>query len=162
MVLILEGDMRDLMDQIDDQSIDCVITDPPYGETHFGWDRWVENWPELVAPKLKPSGSMWTFGSIRMFMSHAREFASWKYAQDVVWGKNEGPGFRNDCFRRIHEHVVQHYRGPWADVYKDVQYTMDGKRKAWSVALRPAAWSCLLYTSPSPRDRTRSRMPSSA
>ena len=23
-------------------------------------------------------------------------------------------------------------------------------------------WSCLLYTSPSPRDRTRSRMPSSA
>ena len=27
---------------------------------------------------------------------------------------------------------------------------------AWSV------WTCLLYTSPSPRDRTRSRMPSSA
>ena len=25
-----------------------------------------------------------------------------------------------------------------------------------------AAWTCLLYTSPSPRDRTRSRMPSSA
>ena len=25
-----------------------------------------------------------------------------------------------------------------------------------------ALWSCLLYTSPSPRDRTRSRMPSSA
>ena len=25
-----------------------------------------------------------------------------------------------------------------------------------------AAWACLLYTSPSPRDRTRSRMPSSA
>ena len=24
------------------------------------------------------------------------------------------------------------------------------------------AWGCLLYTSPSPRDRTRSRMPSSA
>ena len=24
------------------------------------------------------------------------------------------------------------------------------------------AWLCLLYTSPSPRDRTRSRMPSSA
>ena len=23
-------------------------------------------------------------------------------------------------------------------------------------------WTCLLYTSPSPRDRTRSRMPSSA
>ena len=26
----------------------------------------------------------------------------------------------------------------------------------------PRAYTCLLYTSPSPRDRTRSRMPSSA
>ena len=26
----------------------------------------------------------------------------------------------------------------------------------------PHDWDCLLYTSPSPRDRTRSRMPSSA
>ena len=26
----------------------------------------------------------------------------------------------------------------------------------------PTKWGCLLYTSPSPRDRTRSRMPSSA
>ena len=30
------------------------------------------------------------------------------------------------------------------------------------ISLRQAFWSCLLYTSPSPRDRTRSRMPSSA
>ena len=29
-------------------------------------------------------------------------------------------------------------------------------------ALMPDAMACLLYTSPSPRDRTRSRMPSSA
>ena len=29
-------------------------------------------------------------------------------------------------------------------------------------ALMVFAWACLLYTSPSPRDRTRSRMPSSA
>ena len=31
-------------------------------------------------------------------------------------------------------------------------------RETWSPTVRP----CLLYTSPSPRDRTRSRMPSSA
>ena len=29
-------------------------------------------------------------------------------------------------------------------------------------AMEPVAMVCLLYTSPSPRDRTRSRMPSSA
>ena len=31
-----------------------------------------------------------------------------------------------------------------------------------TLALRGESGSCLLYTSPSPRDRTRSRMPSSA
>ena len=31
-----------------------------------------------------------------------------------------------------------------------------------AVLLRPLPMDCLLYTSPSPRDRTRSRMPSSA
>jgi hypothetical protein len=35
------------------------------------------------------------------------------------------------------------------------QYSMSGGDESWTN-------SCLLYTSPSPRDRTRSRMPSSA
>ena len=34
--------------------------------------------------------------------------------------------------------------------------------KRWLRVYRPEVISCLLYTSPSPRDRTRSRMPSSA
>ena len=38
------------------------------------------------------------------------------------------------------------------------------KRVYWKTATRELLWflTCLLYTSPSPRDRTRSRMPSSA
>ena len=35
-------------------------------------------------------------------------------------------------------------------------------RIGWDVRGRRHAYTCLLYTSPSPRDRTRSRMPSSA
>ena len=31
-----------------------------------------------------------------------------------------------------------------------------------AISAPASAWRCLLYTSPSPRDRTRSRMPSSA
>ena len=34
--------------------------------------------------------------------------------------------------------------------------------KGWIFKEDPLGWFCLLYTSPSPRDRTRSRMPSSA
>src|SRR5665811_1516663 len=32
----------------------------------------------------------------------------------------------------------------------------------WEARFEPRSYGCLLYTSPSPRDRTRSRMPSSA
>ena len=32
----------------------------------------------------------------------------------------------------------------------------------WKIEEKPSFNTCLLYTSPSPRDRTRSRMPSSA
>ena len=41
----------------------------------------------------------------------------------------------------------------------------EGVREAVRKVTRPMIWliiTCLLYTSPSPRDRTRSRMPSSA
>ena len=42
------------------------------------------------------------------------------------------------------------------------------EKRAWDLSIKvdktgsAEVWSCLLYTSPSPRDRTRSRMPSSA
>ena len=47
--------------------------------------------------------------------------------------------------------------------------TVDYNDKTWDTVQLPHDWNiqqefdiCLLYTSPSPRDRTRSRMPSSA
>ena len=40
-------------------------------------------------------------------------------------------------------------------------FTQEGS-EAISKAMNVAIFTCLLYTSPSPRDRTRSRMPSSA
>ena len=57
---------------------------------------------------------------------------------------------------------------PEATVAQDASYSFtllasdaDGDTLTYSISGRPA-WACLLYTSPSPRDRTRSRMPSSA
>ena len=46
------------------------------------------------------------------------------------------------------------------DVYDDRQQAED--YLAWCREWIDGCYTCLLYTSPSPRDRTRSRMPSSA
>jgi DNA methylase len=110
---------------------DLVLTDCPYGETSLGWDRWVDGWPALAATA---STSMWAFGSMRMFGEHWAEFtaAGWRMSQDVigrdadgdavfgdthvVWEKPEGTSLAADRFRRVHEHALHWYRGPWGAV----------------------------------------------
>ena len=47
-------------------------------------------------------------------------------------------------------------------VSESLDFPGDAEAAAGGVALGDVYRSCLLYTSPSPRDRTRSRMPSSA
>jgi site-specific DNA-methyltransferase (adenine-specific) len=126
-VRIITGDCRDVMAQMEPESVDCILTDPPYGETSLAWDRWVPGWPALARRVLKHTGSMWCFGSTRMFLEHAGEFAGWVQSQDVVWEKHNGSGFLNDRFRRVHELALHFYRddAKWSEVYKAPQYTPD-------------------------------------
>ena len=83
-----------------------------------GWNRLLACFAHL---------QVWVFGSMRFLAPLFGEFASrgFKYSQDVVWEKQNGTGFHNDRFRRVHEHVVMFYRGAWGDVYHETQYTMD-------------------------------------
>lgn len=81
-------------------TFDAAIVDPPYGETSLEWDRWVHGWPAMLA---EHTSSMWCFGSLRMFLLHADEFADWKLSQDVIWEKHNGATFHADRFGRVHE-----------------------------------------------------------
>lgn len=92
---------------------DLVVADPPYAETSLAWDRWPDGWPAIVA---EHASSMWCFGSMRMFLDRRDEFAGWRLSQDIVWEKHAGSVRVTDRFRRVHEHALHWYRGPWADV----------------------------------------------
>jgi site-specific DNA-methyltransferase (adenine-specific) len=124
---LLTGDCRALMPA--HGPFDMILADPPYGDTSLAWDRRVEGWLALAAKALKPSGSMWLFGSLRSFMATGSDFraSDWKYAQEVVWEKQNGSSFHADRFRRVHELIVQFYRAdaPWSGVYNDVPTTPD-------------------------------------
>src|SRR5690606_9263625 len=80
------------------------------------WDVWPNGWPAEVAPFAK---SMWCFGSMRMFLARRDDFTDWRLSQDVVWEKNNGPGFATDRFRRVHEFATHWYRGRWDDLYHE-------------------------------------------
>jgi len=114
-VTLYHGRMEDVLPSLG--PVDCVVTDPPYGETSLEWDRWPTGWPALVAPLAR---SMWCFGSMRMFLNRRDEFIGWKFAQDIVWEKHNlsGPG-KPDRFHRVHEHAVQWYRGAWGELHTE-------------------------------------------
>lgn len=140
---ILTGDICEVLPRlVAAETVDCIIADPPYGETSLGWDRWVDDWPSLVRRVLKPSGSMWVFGSQRMFLEHAAEFEGWRLSHDVVWEKHNGTGLFNDRFRRVHENILHFYRSDakWADVYKAPQFTNDARARVVRKKGRPAQW----------------------
>lgn len=130
------GDMREVLPALNLQA-DLIVADPPYAETSLAWDRWPDGWLQVAAAH---SRSMWCFGSQRMFFDHLPEFrADWTLSQDVighddeghpvigdvnvVWEKHNGTGFANDRFKRVHEHVLHWYRGPWNGVTQAVPRT---------------------------------------
>lgn len=110
------GDMRDIVPFLG-VTVDLVLADPPYQSTALAWDRWPDGWPAIAA---QAADSLWCFGSMRMFLARASEFADWTMSQDIVWEKHNGSGFATDRFKRVHEHSVHWYRGPWAGVHHDV------------------------------------------
>lgn len=128
---LITGDCRDVMPE--HGPFDMILADPPYGDTSLDWDKIVQGWERVAATCLKPTGSLWVFGSMRFFMTTAPAFeaAGLRYAQEIVWEKHNGSGFHADRFKRVHEFAVQFYQKStaWADVYNQVQTTPDAVRK---------------------------------
>lgn len=121
-VTLYLGDMREVLPALQ-VTADAVVADPPYGETSLSWDRWPDGWPDAILPIAQ---SLWCFGSMRMFLERVTEFGAWKLSQDVIWEKHNASGPDADRFRRIHEHALHWYRGPWRDVFHDPQRRVSG------------------------------------
>lgn len=155
-VEIITGDCRK---EMVGRSFDMIVADPPYGDTSLAWDKRVDGWESVAAECLKPTGSIWVFGSMRFFMATAVKFeaAGLRYAQEVVggydwpdpreaghivWEKHNGSGFHADRFKRVHEFAVQFYRkdAPWDGVYNDVQTTPDAVKRTTRRKRRATHW----------------------
>jgi site-specific DNA-methyltransferase (adenine-specific) len=112
------GDCREVLPALGEE-FDAAICDPPYGCTSLEWDEWPTGWTQAVAGV---TSSMWCFGSLRMFMARAPEFAwvGWRMSHDVVWRKHNGSGFQTDRFRCVHELAAHWYRASWSEIYHQV------------------------------------------
>jgi site-specific DNA-methyltransferase (adenine-specific) len=123
-VTLYHGDSVELMPALGVQA-DCIVADPPYGETLLAWDQWPHGW---LAEAALVTRSLWCFGSLRMYLRRHPEFETygWKLSQDIIWEKHIGSGFAADRFKRVHEQPTHWYRGTWSSIYHEVPRVFTG------------------------------------
>lgn len=96
MINLLHGDCLELMKDIPDNSIDMVLTDPPYGTTACKWDTVIDfelMWKELKRI-TKDNGAICLFGS-EPFSSFLRVSNIKNYKYDWVYTKSQAQNFLN-------------------------------------------------------------------
>jgi len=101
---LMEGDCLELLKEIETGSIDCVITDPPYGLVSCKWDTvipFTPMWKELNRI-IKPNGAIVLFGS-EPFSSALRMSNIKNYKYDWIWKKERGVGFQIVKYRPMME-----------------------------------------------------------
>lgn len=97
---LLKGDCLELMKRIPDNSIDCVLTDPPYGTTACKWDTVIPfepMWKEIKRI-TKDNGAICLFGS-EPFSSALRMSNIKMFKYDWIWLKSRSTGHL-DCKKK--------------------------------------------------------------
>lgn len=107
------GDCLQLIDRIDDKSVDCIITDLPYEQTHNDWDEIIPFEPlwEQYKRIIKDNGAIILFGNgmftAKLMMSNPK---MWRY--NLIWQKTQPVGFLNAkrMPMRSHEDICVFYK----------------------------------------------------
>lgn len=85
---LYQGDCLDILPTLPDESVDAIITDPPYGTTACKWDAVIPFEPmwEQLRRVIKPGGAIVLFSS-EPFSSALRMSNIQEYKYDWVWDK---------------------------------------------------------------------------
>lgn len=113
MIELIHGDCLEVMKTIPDKSIDCIITDLPYGRTACKWDIVIpfdKLW-EQYNRVIKDNGAIILFGrqpfSSALIMSNLKMF---RY--EIIWEKDKGTDFGNSNRKILnaHENILIFYK----------------------------------------------------
>lgn len=95
---MLIGDCVEQMRTLDADSVDAIVTDPPYGlefmgkawdgfGTPLGFQTWTEQWAREAFRVLKPGGHLLAFGGTRMYhrLAAGIEDAGFEIRDTLMW-----------------------------------------------------------------------------
>jgi site-specific DNA-methyltransferase (adenine-specific) len=105
--IIHHGDCREVMATLDAESVDAIVSDPPYGLSFMGkgWDHGVpgvEFWAEALRV-AKPGAHLLAFGGTRTYhrLACAIEDAGWEIRDCVMWVYGSGFPKSHDVSKAI-------------------------------------------------------------
>jgi DNA modification methylase len=109
---LYHGDCFDIFKNIQDKSVDLILTDPPYGVTSMEWDtvlNFGKMWNELNRI-IKPNGVILLFGT-QPFISDLIQSNRKNYRYEWIWFKNVPTGMSSASFSpmKYHEYVLVFY-----------------------------------------------------
>jgi len=99
----------DIFPKLDDNSVDMVCVDPPYGTTTIQWDNVLDfdqMWKELNRI-VKPKGNILIFGS-QPFSSFVITSNIKQFRYELIWNKNKcgSPGLAKIRPQKVHENIM--------------------------------------------------------
>jgi DNA modification methylase len=112
---IYQGDCLEVMKEIQDNSIDTIITDPPYGLSFMGkeWDsfgtdlkkyqEWTRRWAVEALRVAKPGATLLCFGGTRTWhrLACGLEDAGWFIKDTLMWVYGSGFPKATDISKQI-------------------------------------------------------------
>jgi site-specific DNA-methyltransferase (adenine-specific) len=107
MIDLYNGDCLEVMKSIRDNSIDAIITDPPYGTTACKWDNVIpfEAMWEQLNRIIKPNGAIVLFGS-EPFSSALRMSNINNFKYDWIWEKSMPTGMAQNSYMPMKYHEI--------------------------------------------------------
>lgn len=108
-IKLLHGDCLERMQQIENNSINLVLADPPYGSTLNEWDKIIpfdKLWQQYERV-LHPSGCVVMFGSQPFTSALVMSNPEW-FKHEIVWDKNKcgSPGLAKIRPMKTHENIL--------------------------------------------------------
>ena len=142
---LYHGDAFELMASLQDNSVDCVWTDPPYLLSNDGatcvagkrvsvnkgaWDRsqgidsdheFNRSWLRECHRILKPAGTIWVTGTLHIYLSvgMAMMQLGYRILNDIIWEKtNPPPNLGCRCFAHSTETLLWATKAPKGSKHK--------------------------------------------
>tara|TARA_R100001082_G_scaffold12297_1_gene6553 strand:+ start:234 stop:1040 length:807 start_codon:yes stop_codon:yes gene_type:complete len=112
MTLILHGDCQEQLKNIEDETVDAIITDPPYGISFMG-NKWDYDVPSIKLWKeskrvLKKGGYLLSFSSAKTYhrLVCNVEDAGFEIRDQILWIYGEGMPKSKSLLKPAHEPIV--------------------------------------------------------